>query len=880
MPNREAVDNEKNYSFTATDGGASIPFEFVMEEVEEQSEGISKKKKIPVKLGDGTFGCVYHVRGVNKNYALKIFFVTAEEFIEESQKLEMSIGSALRNCYIDKHEIASAIDQYLVVPVFRVDNFTKTKAYDSLKEHFSLLSLDLSDKAIVMDFYPMSLKDLLERGWPAAPTHLETQGDDDPDDQQSEQPAGRGAGGSFGERPGYSILRSLSQSERENCILPFIQDIAEGLSILHQPGYRHQDIKPANVLVRRVGKELRAAISDLGFIDSGRFQAHGSIAQYRPIGTRHYRSPEQTDSYDICEVDIKPGEGNEYVLTTKDPKFAKTFSEDGDLVVFAKFDKPYQWEITGMEFPGPDDQDKPIRMTIKGLDEIKLNPDQRTQVTIHKKQTVRTDLFGLGAIIYDMLTCGRSPEQFYDLLRSHDQPGESLTTGLLQRYLHFRNGGGTVPEVDAVFQSLRVDTGSEYPSHEIVSIILRCMLSRPDGSYSREPSSWDAVKKDLSELITARGSSDYRRVDHNYLTNPMKGPGTSPAGTKNSPLEELRKIQMLSYDTKHGFTERIVLGKKYFEKVADMVKKELEGDGGEGFNYLVDMSPENLDLNRGDFLPKFAFFEKFQDLETLLSSDNPKAVLQAFSAGNLLPPFMNALVRDCEVWRDEKSAEENPTVFYDPWGPDHGWPGAAKGDRLSIDLSATETLNATIEAEEQGSFSLTTDDLKKFGNMNAWQKFRAVIVRQFLPSDYYIAMLGIYIRLIFFVNPTNRRQHLPRSIFSVKQELFGGKPKIFDSASIQWKLSPEKKLFRYLTKLYLRLITRQVIRERKKFDVKKNDFSLPIGNAGEIVEEIRIEFSRQLKTILRFQSEEELRERGYLLGNFPDIDLLTEDLVS
>lgn len=879
MSNHKIPDSESDYAFIGTRGSASIPYEFVVKKVKEKVEGKDKERYIPVKLGDGTFGCVYQVHDTEQNYALKIFYETDEEFIKESQELEMSIGSGLRSHYINKPAIAAAISRYLVVPISRIDNFKTSKAYTSLQDHFSSISFNLSDNAIVLEFYPMSLKDLLERGWPPLQTEPDSQSNDENDNKQSLQPVGRGADGSFGNNSGYSILRSLSQTEREKCILPFIQDIAEGLSILHQPGYRHQDIKPANVLVRRVGDKLEAAISDLGFIDSGNFQAHGSIAQNRPIGTRHYRSPEQTDSYDVCEVDIEPGERNTYILSTKDPKFANTFSEKGDFVVFAKLDKPHQWEILDIIFPSGTNTD-PIKITIKGLKNIKLNPDLRTQITIHKKQTIRTDLFGLGAIIYDMLTCGRSPEQFYDLLRTHDRPEQSIKTGLLQRYLHFRNGGGTVPEVDAVFQSLRIDTVSDYPGHEIVNIILRCMMSRPDDSYYSQPSSWNALKEDLSKLATQRGSNDYRSVIHNYLTNPTKKFDTGEGDTTNSPLKELRKIQMLSYESTEEFNKRIEFGKRYFEKVADMVKKELNGDGGEGFSYLVDMSPENLDIKRGDFLPKFAFFEKSQDLETLLSSGNPKTVLQTFSAGNLLPPFMNALVRDCEVWRDEGSDNDKRAVFYDPWGPDYGWPCACEGDRLSVELSPTETLNAIIKSEEHGQLILSMDDLEKFDKMNVWQKFRAVIVRKFLPSDYYIAMLGIYIRLIFFVNPENWRQNIPRSIFSIEQELNKKKSKSFASPAIILNWSPEKKLFRYLANLYLRLITREIIRERKHMeDEKKGEFSLPVENADDIVEEVRMEFSTKVKDILDFQTGEELKQHDYKYSGFPDIDLLTEELV-
>ena len=805
-------DIQHNYHFKARSGQGAVVCEFVLNDNGE-----------PVKLGDGTFGCVFHVREkASRNFAIKIFYENKDYFIQKSQEQEMEIGDRLRKFYKDESDSVPTVDRYLVVPQATVKNFKQSTAYKNLEPYFEKLSFKISRNAILMNLYPMSLKDLLEKGWPES--RGSSRGPKTSDN--ADEPIGRGAGGTFGERSGYSILRSLSQAEREKCILPFIVDIAEALSLLHAPGFRHQDIKPANVLVRQVGPNIEAAIADLGFIDTGIWQAHGSLQQNQPLGTRHYRSPEQTDYFDICEVNVAKHESGGYELETKDPKFTNTFSEEGDLVVFAKLQERLQWEITDITTPdgGQDggQEKETVRIIIRGLEGTQLEPDERTQISVHKKQTARTDLFGLGAIIYDMLTCGRSPEQFYDLLRAHDLAGggtgagnSGIERGLLQQYLHFKNGGGMIPEIDAIFQSLRVDSNSDFPSVDIVKIVLKCMMSKPPDSYfnadttTEKKNVWSSVKKDLRDFLSGVSATDYQFITRNHITSG----DTSEAyqdKTPSKPSDNLQEIQSLSYKDPKSCAERLVKGARFFHLVAKMIQKELS----QPQHYLMNVSPKTLKDHRGEFSPQFAFYEKEKDFTEALTFGNPRTVVKTLSAGTLLPPFMYALVRECEIWTDEEAQpEQAPQIRYDLWGADFGKRGVNKGDRLILELSPTVRINALIDVADTKSFELVSEEagdvVTVLAALKNGRKIRAVTFKKFTPSDYYISMLGIYVRLIFFVDPADKQEFIPQAVYSYEQGRIAGFFGDIDLRENRFSKTPDT-LFHNLANLYLCLLTRQV----------------------------------------------------------------------
>ena len=285
-----------------------------------------------------------------------------------------------------------------------------------------------------------------------------------------------------------------------------------------------------------------------------------------------------------------------------------------------------------------------------------------------------------------------------------------------------------------------------------------------------------------------------------------------------------------------------------------------------------------------------------EDLREILGSANPFVVLQRFSSGSLFPPFMTALTRECEVWRDN-GAWAN-MVHYDPWGPDGGWPRAARGDRLCVVLSSTITVNAEILGDVDGVLTLDGDSAEDLGGLTEWKRYRGTIVRRFCPADYYIAMLGIYLRLIFFVDPSDGREHTPGIAFELdrygefRNWVLGRerwRKSVQEKPLIGWRRSKDVDrstgLFVYLAALYLRLVTRHVV-----YRDDGSRFSKRITNGGEVVLSVVEELFEELARVFECDDKwleagneervvDELAKRGFAWREFPDVDRLARSVV-
>lgn len=820
----------------ATSGTDKLTLQFVCDD-----EGM------PVKLGDGTFGCVFRVQdSVHKNYALKIFYEPGDDqFVKASQDEEMDLGDRLRCLYKDRVERANEVERYLVVASHRVEDFKKSGAYETHAKYFENLKFKVSDRGIVMSIYPLTLKELLERGWPRA------------QDETNLALSVR--------RSGYSILRSLPQREREKCILPIMRQLADALSILQEARCNHQDIKPANVLLREVGPRLDVALADLGFVNAGTFQIPGSQFQMQPLGTRHYRSPEQTDFFDICEVDINPLDDGNYELITRDPKFQDTFSEEGDLVIFSKLSEKTQWKIIDIEFKRMEDDSSVTRIVIEGLAGVEsLHKDVRTQITVNKVQTDRTDIFGFGAIMVDMLTCGRSPEQFYNLLRVHDR-ATTIEKGLAQRYAHFCTGGGTVPEIDAIFQYMRVDFNSAFPHPDIVLMVLKCMMSKPSDSYWH-CGRWKAIKSDLGKIIEELNCSSYENIGSNYLTNIGQFRIEHRDGPQESPAQELSRIQGLCYSNSSECVERLVSGIRFLNEVAHMLIAEIRG--GPDISYLANVSPNSLVRRRGEFVPRFVYFESKDDFNAVIESGNPRSLPQLFAAGGLSPPFVRGLVQEGEIWISENTSD-GVRLGYELWDRGGRWPvGSLADNHLLVDISATSKVNFVVAEHDarRGTLRVTGEGVDQISTDAT--RLHAHFVKKLDRRDYYVAMLGIYIRLIFFVDPMTRQRHTPQSIYFLEE----GGNRIGLKRQVRPKRSMED-LFSLMAGTYARLLTLQLGDNREGANVIQEN----IDSLKDCISRLLGCKSDDLMnaTIDRLRASAEGSNR--LMAEFPDIDRLVDE---
>src|SRR5262249_15559987 len=291
-----------------------------------------------------------------------------------------------------------------------------------LKAEFSAAGISVSDYALVMDKYEYSLKDLLERG-PAdvhriAPAALERAGAIDIADAPLDRTlATREAlEQAIAQHPrldeeqregvpeaiatpevGCALLTRMTFEDGIRTALPFLRDIVVGLSRLHRVSYAnggplfHLDIKPANIYVTRDDtKGIVCALGDLGFLppEPQLDRTVDTSVDDLPLGTLHYRSPEQKEHFDVANVEVRV-DGDTVALEIRDPKFSGSFIEKGDGVLFSR-DKSRQRHIIQDIIPAT--ATTPGRVLIP-LSAGQVREGEQTQVIFLKRQEYRTDLF-------------------------------------------------------------------------------------------------------------------------------------------------------------------------------------------------------------------------------------------------------------------------------------------------------------------------------------------------------------------------------------------------------------------------------------------------------------------------------------------------------
>src|SRR5262245_41855205 len=491
--------------------------------------------------------------------------------------------------------------------------FQSYPAYQQLKAEFAEAGISVSDYALVMDKYEYSLKDLLERGPGdvyriAPPVLAEVSGADGPDASLASTSKTREALEHLidqhrdlddGERQrlraaidvpadGYELLKRMAFDDRIRTALPFLRDIVVGLSRLHRVSYAnggplfHLDIKPANIYVTRdETKGIVCALGDLGFLppEPQLDRTMDTSVDDLPLGTLHYRSPEQKEHFDVANVEAHV-DGDVVTLHVRDPKFSGSFIEKGDGVLLSR-DKSRVRHIIQDIIPATGNA--PTQVLVPAGASPLRNGEQ-TQVIFLKRQEYRTDLFGVGAIAFDLVSCGKSSERFYESIRRFEFDGtqRGSVDSTIAKYRRVKDGLADEPELVHIFEPFR--QGSDYAPEACVELILRCMLYKADKTFyapyenrlptPQEINSTPGFEDPRSKAIT--DALAYIDIELDYknnsfaLDNPLitlRPP--KPATTRVDRLEAIiNELQAPKYD----WRLRLARSAYYYEKLAALVQ--------------------------------------------------------------------------------------------------------------------------------------------------------------------------------------------------------------------------------------------------------------------------------------------------------------------
>ena len=766
------------FSVQATDqnNGPRLHYEFVVD------------NGVPKKLGDGTFGAVFEaVTSESKSAAVKLFYPVNDGSVTDIRnRHEMRAGSELRKTL--RSSRLEALEANLVLSDGWTTEFDKSDAYKSLKKAFAQFGLAVSGHALVMPFYECTLKDLLENGGPAGRL-------------VSGVPAVKPGA------PGYEILRRMALPERERHIAAIMRQIATGLRALHAANLFHRDIKPANVMMRVAGDDIQVSLGDFGFLDDLPERAASGYGGALPLGTRHYRSPEQKDYFDLCDVSVTPkndGSDKRLILETTDKKFVDTLIERGDIAEFSKDKHGQAGDATGYMvvsvYPGDE----------KSMVELD-NPyetgfaDEKTQVLFYKKPSGRTDLFGVGALMFDMLTLGKSPECFYDFLRPLDRRGPdgsdvSVNT-IIEKYRAAINGNTTSAELASILDQVRDRAQGHYPSSEIMAVIFRCMMSRSEGAYfestkefpaqdfpEQEPQEqesskrtyFDRILEDLSGLPSLRGHAESSSTRPGLPSFPTTSPlwsGKASYDAKSASGASFEEGLRRAYGWGPGVLERLVWAARRLDRISDALANICQQS-----DFYVDIGPHNLQAANNDTEVR-PILATYQDEEQYLGAVLTGAAwsLEAGGATNSLTPLytrfnIQAIRLDLEVPpEDGKNIQAN--VSYIESLP--VWRGCAERDFLRIiDSSGRPGLFEITRVDRSGGVLDIDAELRRSGEGFSLGKtaarFDGLAIRRLDPVRCYLSMLAIYLHHLFFVDDRADTGIIPEEAWNYLRDIIRG----------------------------------------------------------------------------------------------------------
>ena len=715
----------------------------------------------PNKLGDGSYGSVFEGRDPsNASCAIKLFYPGKEgEVTRRRNGYEMRAGVRVRD-ELRRHGL-EGLEANLVLSTAWTDDFCASEAHGSLKDAFARLGVSVSDQALVMPYYECTLKDVLETGAP-------------PGRIVGARPVDKSG------KPGYEVLRNLTVPEREAHIVEIVRQVATGLRALHAAKLFHHDIKPANIMLRSKGGGVEVALGDFGFLEILPADHTAGYESALPPGTRHYRSPEQKDFFDVCEVKVEvPDGGQRLVLRTADMKFRDTLMETNDLAVFSKDGEHKGYEVLEVEHLSGGGS----VISLKAARETEFE-DERTQVMFYKKPSLRTDVFGLGALLFDLLTVGKSPEGFYDHLRPFDRPGDAGVTSvevLVDRYRAASNATSTSADLAPLFDQVRDPVHGQFPSDGIVAVLFRCMLSKKDDSYYEQARGGDGLIDRIELFSAIQNDLAGLGAGSNFTSQNGTSPLWADGGAKSETalksetfLEKLTEMRDLPEPA------RLLLGALRLRQLVRMIDS-VQKQG----MYFVDLSPGNLRFDRRE-TEISAFAGTYANEEEYKRAVRSGTAWRLETGGNVdsyVPIYRRFNVRSAEVDIERREAEGaaltarvryvESTPVWRPCGPNdllrvidtNGRPrlfeirkvdpkGPWNGVELT-ELTPTEDGEVRTEPQPEPSAAMT--------------KARGAVIRRLSPMACYLSFVATYLHHLFFSDGVQDSGTIPDVIWSFVQ---------------------------------------------------------------------------------------------------------------
>lgn len=737
-----------------------------------------EESQIPNKLGDGNFGIVFE--GIDDAGPIAVKFIYLRQATDQTGSIgdadykltrikdELQVTSRIleilnvkaRNSEVAR-DLLNSFSQHLVLPKSFCMDLTKNDVFDggaNEKESFGTAKAELmrrdihlSKYAYTMEKFDCTLKDLVEGAYQT--------------DSSS-----------------YRRLEESPMLERERSSLFVLQGVARGLKVLHLSGLRHQDIKPANIYYKKDDTDVDFRLGDLGFLrpqspvqaGSGMVPSHALA-----IGTKHYRSIEQIDFSDTSEVAVELSEDKQIAtIISRDPKFLRTNIGAGDLVFFPKSNAQRLFVIQTIK---RDEKNNTTTITVpvpkeSSADEEEAGlgvifDDQNTQVSFVKNPTAKTDLFGLGGILFDVISAGDSPERLYDLLRKFDTAGSSIADQIISYYSIWQADQYVDPAVSAIFQRVK-GASKESVTEATLTFLLRCCMSEPQDSFYNEfgfankkgeETAWDKILEEITRLIDHLQANTHSRIKVNCLTGGIKTSESTPNVprllmnylpllTNPSPDGPNSKGSSGSIDTRViDHTERCLRGLTLIDRVSKRMcflsKRLISSTAEDGF---ISFSPEHLNFDKDFFsldhnevfgaLSQRDYYRKLINLDTTLCSLSPYQ-------DRFLPVWWRDRSRRIEiVEKTENGSKSSLKLRYTDFLP--VWTGLEKGDYVVVLGAGSANSLLTVE-EVRSSIEIVfkeyvedPDEVEK-GRFGARSK--GYVIKRLDPVDYLAGMHAVYI---------------------------------------------------------------------------------------------------------------------------------------